>query len=66
MNCIFCGHPTHVLETRLSKANQFLIYRRRECLKCKARVRTQEVVSGKDWQRLSVEGSAGGTGHPVL
>lgn len=43
LNCKQCGTPTRVLETRSEQGG---IARRRECLKCKARVTTLEMVKG--------------------
>lgn len=43
LNCAQCGTATKVLETRSEKDG---IARRRECLRCKARVTTIETVKG--------------------
>lgn len=44
MQCPYCGsQDTRVLETRVSKSGH-AIKRRRECLKCKSRLTTHEVL----------------------
>lgn len=43
MSCIYCGAETKVSNSRLQKRNN-QVWRRRQCLKCKAVVTTHEAI----------------------
>src|SRR5579872_3157022 len=43
MNCIYCGGRTEVTNSRRQKRNN-QVWRRRQCLKCKTVVTTQETI----------------------
>lgn len=44
MKCPVCGSETKVIDSRLKFEN---VYRRRECLGCKARFSTNEIIFTK-------------------